>query len=62
MNIDKYMMLKAIVPQKNTVSVGAIKNLLNVDAKEAEDMLTNLIQEGMVEPYSMDGTNFLVKK
>ena len=62
MDKNKYMMLKAIVPQKQTISVGMIKNEFNVNAEEAEDMLHSLIQEGMVEGYSMDGTNFLVKK
>lgn len=62
MDRDKYVMLKAIVPQKETVSIGMIKNLLNVSTDEAEEMLNNLIQEGMVEAYSMDGTNFLVRK
>ena len=62
MDKNKYMMLKAIVPHKNTVSIGMIKNEFNVNAEEAEDMLQNLIQEGMVEGYSLDGTNFLVKK
>ena len=62
MDKNKYMMLKAVVRQKDTISVGIIKNEFNVDADEAEEMLRNLIQEGMVEGYSLDGTNFLVRK
>lgn len=62
MDQSKYVMLKAILPNKTTISVGAIKNEFNVDADEGQEMLDNLIQEGMVEPYSIDGTSFMVKK
>jgi len=62
MDNSKYVMLKAILANKTTISVGAIKNEFNVDAEEGEEMLQNLIQEGLVEPYSIDGTSFMVKK
>ena len=61
MNLDKYAMLKATLNGRTTISIGRIKNDLNVDSDEAEDMLNNLIQEGLVEPYSLDGTNFKIR-
>ena len=61
MNLDKYAMLKATLPGRSTISIGRIKNDLKVDNDEAQEMLDTLIQEGLVEPYSLDGTNFKVK-
>ena len=62
MNLDKYVMLKANIKSFNgIVSIGSIKNRFDVESKDAEEMLQNLIQEGIVEPYSTDGTNFKVK-
>ena len=62
MEMDKYVMLKAILPNRDYISVNAIKGLFNVDAEEAEEMLSNLIQEGLAESLSIDGTNFRVIK
>ena len=61
MDKNKYVMLKATLPGRGTISIGRIKNDLNVTTDEAQEMLDNLIQEGLVEPYSLDGTNFTVK-
>ena len=60
MDLNKYAMLKATLPGRATISIGRIKNDLNVDTDEAEEMLNQLIQEGMVEAYSIDGMNFKV--
>ncbi len=62
MDISKYAMLKAIVPQKDFVSVSQIKSELNVTNQEAEEMISNLAQEGMVESYPVDGLHFRVIK
>ena len=55
-------MLKAILPQKDYISVSQLKSELNVTGQEAEEMISNLAQEGMVEPYPVDGLHFKVKK
>ena len=60
MDNSKLVMLKATVGQLQTISVGYIKNILNVDTDEAEDMLKVLIQEGVVETYPIDGVNHRV--
>lgn len=60
MDNSKLVMLKATVAQLQTISVGYIKNILNVDTDEAEDMLQGLIQAGVVEPYPIDGVNHRV--
>lgn len=60
MDNSKLVMLKATVGQLQTISVGYIKNILNVDTDEAEDMLQGLIQAGVVEPYPIDGVNHRV--
>ena len=60
MDMNKYAMLKATLPGRGTISIGRIKNDLRVDTDEAQEMLDNLIQEGMVEAYSIDGTSFRV--
>lgn len=62
MNIDKYVMLKATLNQQDYLTPSIIKNSFNVDGVEAEEMLSNLIQEGLVEPYPIDGTHYKVKK
>lgn len=62
MDESKYVMLKAILPQKDYVTVSQIKGELNVSGAEAEEMISSLIQEGMVEPYPIDGLHFKVKK
>ena len=61
MDLKKYAMLKATLAGRGVISVGRIKNDFNVESEEAEEMLNNLIQEGLVEPYSLDGTNFKIK-
>lgn len=60
MDNDKLAMLKAIVKQLQTISVGYIKNILNVDTNEAEEMLQALIRGGAVEPFPIDGINYRV--
>ena len=60
MNREKYIMLKATVVNKDMITIGLIKDEFNVDADEALDMLNSLIQEGMVETFSIDGTHFRV--
>ena len=62
MNTEKYIMLKATVVHKDMITIGLIKDEFNVDADEALEMLNNLIQEGMVETFSIDGTHFRVIK
>ena len=60
MDSDKLEMLKATVRQLQTISVGSIKNILNVDTDEAEEMLQALIRGGAVEPFPIDGINYRV--
>ena len=55
-------MLKAIIPLKEEITLGIIKDELNVDADEALEMLNNLSQEGMIESFAYDGTHFKVRK
>ena len=62
MDMEKYAMLKAIVPLKNEITIGIIKDELNVDAEEALDMINNLAREGMIEIFAYDGTHFRVIK
>lgn len=62
MDMNKYAMLKAILPQKVSISVSSIKGELNVSSEEAEEMLNALKQEGSVESFSFDGRSFLVRK
>ena len=62
MDREKYIMLKAIVPLKNEITLGIIKDELNVDAEEALEMLNSLAQEGMIELFAYDGTHFRVIK
>ena len=60
MDNSKLVMLKATIAQLQTISVGYIKNILSVDADEAEEMLQGLIQAGAVEPFPFDGVNHRV--
>ena len=62
MDQSKYAMLKAILPQKDYVSVSQLKSELNVTGEEAEEMISNLGQEGLVQPYPIDGLHFKVNK
>ena len=61
MDTDKFMMLKATVRQLQTISVGYIKNILNVSQDEAEEMLQKLIQGGAIDPFPLDGINYRVR-
>lgn len=62
MNLDKYAMLKAVLPQKEYVTVSVLKSELKVTSGEAQEMISQLVQEGLVDPYPMDGLHFKVKK
>ena len=62
MDRQKYIMLKAIVPLKDEITLGVIKSELDVDEDEALEMLNNLAMEGMIEPLAYDGTHFRVNK
>ena len=62
MDREKYIMLKAIVPLKQEITLGIIKDELNVSSEEALEMLNNLAQEGMIEIFTYDGTHFRVIK
>ncbi len=62
MNLDKYAMLKAVLPQKEFVTVAVLKSELKVTSGEAQEMISQLVQEGLVDPYPMDGLHFKVKK
>ena len=55
-------MLKTIVPTKDEITLGLIKEWLNVESEEAVEMLDNLAREGMIEAMSYDGTHFKVRK
>ena len=60
MDRNKYIMLKATVPNRDIITLGIIKDEFNVDSDEALEMLNSLIQEGMVEAFAYDGTHFKV--
>ncbi|MCR5185018.1 MAG: hypothetical protein K6C32_02940, partial [Bacilli bacterium] len=60
MNIEKYVMLKVVLPHKDIITIGVIKDEFDVDADEALEMLNAVIQEGMVETFAYDGTHFRV--
>ena len=62
MDRNKYIMLKATVPNRDIITLGIIKDEFNVDSDEALEMLNSLIQEGMVETFAVDGTHFKVIK
>lgn len=62
MNLDKYAMLKAILPQKEYVGVAMLKSELKLTSGEAQEMISQLVQEGLVEPYPVDGLHFKVRK
>ena len=62
MDTKKYVMLKAVLPNKEAVSISVIKNEFDVTGEEAEEMINNLIQEGLIEPFPFDGKSFSVKK
>lgn len=61
MDQKKYVMLKAVLKQHIAISTSAIKSEFNVDSDEAEEMLRNLIQEGLVEPFAFDGRTYKVR-
>ena len=61
MDKTKLVTLKANVPQLEYVSISDIKMKYNVSGEEAQEMLDELIQSGMVEPFSFDGAHFKVK-
>ena len=48
MDMNKFAMLKAIVPQKDYVSIPMLKSELNVSDIEAEEMINKLAQAGAV--------------
>ena len=60
-DLDKFAMLKATVKQLQTISVPYVKSILNVDEKEAEEMVQKLIQAGAIEPFPFDGVNYRVR-
>ena len=62
MDMDKYVMLKATIGYRDVITLGIIKDELNVDSNEALEMLNGLIQCGIVEPFAVDGTHFRVIK
>ena len=62
MDMNKFAMLKAIVPQKEYVSVPMLKSELNVTDEEAEEMISKLAQAGAIQPYPVDGLHFKVNK
>ena len=62
MNQEKYIMLKAVLPNKDEITLGVIKNEFQVDSEEALEMLNNLAMEGMIETLPYDGTHFRVIK
>ena len=62
MDMEKYAMLKAIVPLKDEITIGIIKDELNVDSEEALEMINNLSREGLIELFAYDGTHFRVIK
>ena len=55
------VLLKANVVHLEYVSISDIKMKYDVNGEEAQEMLDDLIQGGLVEPYSFDGAHFKVK-
>ena len=62
MDRQKYIILKAIVPTREEITMSTIKDELDVDSQEALEMINNLAQEGLIEFFAYDGTHFKVKK
>ena len=62
MDRQKYIILKAIVPTREEITMSAIKDEFDVDSQEALEMINNLAQEGLIEFFAYDGTHFKVKK
>lgn len=60
MDLNKYAMLKATLYNRAAVSVSSIKADLKVETEEAEEMLNQLIQEGLIEAFPFDGRSFRV--
>ncbi len=61
MDKEKMVTLKANVGRLDYVSLSDIKLKYNVNSEEAQEMLDELIQSGLVEPFSYDGSHFKVK-
>ena len=49
MDRQKYIILKAIVPTREEITMSAIKDEFDVDSQEALEMINNLAQEGLIE-------------
>ena len=62
MDSNKMTMLKDNVKMQDYISISDIKMKYNVSGKEAEEMLNELINSGLAEPFSFDGAHFKVKK
>ena len=62
MDRQKYIMLKATMPNRMEITLGNIKDEFDVDGDEALEMMNNLAMEGMVEVLPYDGTHFRVIK
>ena len=61
MNLDKYIMLKAVLKNHQFISISLIKSEFNVTSDEADEMLASLIQEGLVDHISLDGRSYRVR-
>ena len=62
MDRNKLMMLKANVKRNDYISINDIKGQYNVDDDEAQELLDDLIQGGLVQPWPIDGVHFKVNK
>ena len=60
MDQNKYTMLKAVLKNHQAISISLIKSEFNVSSSEADEMLSSLIQEGLVESFSFDGRSYRV--
>ena len=61
MDKAKLVTLKANVVHMDFISISDIKLKYDVNGEEAQELLDELIQGGMVEPFSYDGSHFKVK-
>ncbi len=62
MDTNKLVMLKATIKQHEYISIGEIKMYYSVDDKEAQELLSKVIQCGLVQPFPIDGVHHKVNR
>ena len=62
MDTNKLVSLKANVVNMQYISLADIKMLYSVNDQEAQELLDNIIQGGLVQPFPLDGVHFKVNR